>query len=85
MPNCDVILSNTNKAVGLTKLLEQLGIAPGEAVAFGDGQNDIEMLSLVGMGVARKKGQSPDASTHWHTDPSKDFSRTRASLESPNL
>ena len=49
---CDVNLSNTNKAVGLTKLLEQLGIAPDEAVAFGDGLNDIEMLSLVGMGVA---------------------------------
>jgi Cof subfamily protein (haloacid dehalogenase superfamily) len=49
---CDVNLSNTNKAVGLTKLLEKLGIAPDEAVAFGDGLNDIEMLSMVGMGVA---------------------------------
>ncbi len=49
---CDVNLSNSNKAVGLTKLLEKLGIAPDEAVAFGDGLNDIEMLSLVGMGVA---------------------------------
>jgi Cof subfamily protein (haloacid dehalogenase superfamily) len=49
---CDVNLSNSNKAVGLTKLLERLGIAPDEAVAFGDGLNDIEMLSLVGMGVA---------------------------------
>jgi Cof subfamily protein (haloacid dehalogenase superfamily) len=52
MRTCDVNLSNANKAVGLTKLLEQLGIAPDEAVAFGDGLNDIEMLSLVGMGVA---------------------------------
>ncbi|MEH7157725.1 Cof-type HAD-IIB family hydrolase [Neobacillus drentensis] len=49
---CDVNLSNSNKAVGLTKLLEKLGIAPDEAVAFGDGLNDLEMLSLVGMGVA---------------------------------
>ncbi len=49
---CDVNLSRSNKAVGLTKLLEKLGIAPDEAVAFGDGLNDIEMLSLVGMGVA---------------------------------
>jgi Cof subfamily protein (haloacid dehalogenase superfamily) len=52
MRTCDVNLSNANKAVGLTKLLEKLGIAPDEAVAFGDGMNDIEMLSLVGMGVA---------------------------------
>ncbi|MBT2737568.1 Cof-type HAD-IIB family hydrolase [Neobacillus sp. C211] len=49
---CDVNLSNSNKAVGLTKLLERFGIAPDEAVAFGDGLNDMEMLSLVGMGVA---------------------------------
>lgn len=49
---CDVNLTNANKAVGLSKLFEQLGIAPDEAVAFGDGLNDIEMLSFVGMGVA---------------------------------
>jgi hypothetical protein len=52
LKTCDVNLTNTNKAVGLTILLEKLGIAPDEAVAFGDGLNDIEMLSLVGMGVA---------------------------------
>lgn len=49
---CDVNLSNANKAVGLTKLLEKMGIAPDETVAFGDGLNDIEMLSVAGMGVA---------------------------------
>jgi Cof subfamily protein (haloacid dehalogenase superfamily) len=49
---CDVNLYQSNKAVGLTKLLEKLGIAPDEAVAFGDGLNDTEMLSMVGMGVA---------------------------------
>lgn len=54
---CDVNLSCSNKAVGLTKLLERLGIAPDEAVAFGDGLNDLEMLSLVGMGVAMGSGR----------------------------
>ena len=49
---CDVNLSNSNKSVGISKLLEKFGIAPDEAVAFGDGLNDMEMLSLVGMGVA---------------------------------
>ncbi|MGG5254106.1 Cof-type HAD-IIB family hydrolase [Neobacillus sp. SM06] len=49
---CDVNMLKSNKAVGLTKLLEKMGIAPDEAVAFGDGLNDIEMLSLVGLGVA---------------------------------
>lgn len=54
---CDVNLSCSNKAVGVTKLLEQVGIAPDEAVAFGDGLNDIEMISLVGMGVAMGSGR----------------------------
>lgn len=49
---CDVNLSNSNKAVGLTKLLDVLGIAPDETVAFGDGLNDMEMLSMAGVGVA---------------------------------
>ncbi|WP_342431690.1 Cof-type HAD-IIB family hydrolase [Neobacillus sp. FSL H8-0543] len=49
---CDVNVTNSHKAVGLTKLLENLGIAPDEAVAFGDGLNDIEMLTMAGMGVA---------------------------------
>jgi Cof subfamily protein (haloacid dehalogenase superfamily) len=54
---CDVNLSCSNKAVGLTILLEQLGISPDEAVAFGDGLNDLEMISLVGMGVAMGSGR----------------------------
>ncbi|WP_042463140.1 Cof-type HAD-IIB family hydrolase [Neobacillus dielmonensis] len=55
--SCDVNLSKSNKSVGVTKLLEALGIAPDEAVAFGDGLNDMEMLSLVGMGVAMGSAQ----------------------------
>lgn len=54
---CDVNMSNSNKSVGITKLLERLGIAPDETVAFGDGMNDIEMLSFVGMGVAMGSAQ----------------------------
>lgn len=54
---CDVNLSNSNKAVGVTKLLERIGIAPDEAVAFGDGLNDIEMLSMAGMGVAMESAR----------------------------
>jgi Cof subfamily protein (haloacid dehalogenase superfamily) len=52
MRTCDVNLSNGTKASGILKMLEKLGISPDETVAFGDGLNDIEMLSLVGMGVA---------------------------------
>jgi Cof subfamily protein (haloacid dehalogenase superfamily) len=52
MRTCDVNPSNGSKATGILKLLEQLELSAEEAVAFGDGINDIEMLSSVGMGVA---------------------------------
>lgn len=43
--------SGMNKAVGLGKLLDHLGIAKEEAAAFGDGLNDLEMIETVGMGI----------------------------------
>lgn len=41
-----------NKSTGLHGLLLKLGAAPGEVMAFGDAQNDEEMIDLAGMGVA---------------------------------
>lgn len=29
-----------------------MGVAPADVLALGDGENDVEMLSLVGLGVA---------------------------------
>lgn len=52
MRTCDVNCANTTKATGIIKILEQLEVSQEEAVAFGDGLNDVEMLSMVGMGVA---------------------------------
>lgn len=48
----DVLPSGGSKAIGISKMLEYLGFARSEAVAFGDGLNDKEMLSFVGMGIA---------------------------------
>lgn len=48
----DIIPRGASKAAGVKALLAHLGIAPEEAVAFGDALNDREMLSYVGMGVA---------------------------------
>ena len=42
---------HVNKRTGLEKILDRLGIAPEECVAFGDNYNDLEMLSYVGMPV----------------------------------
>lgn len=48
----DVIPANGSKAEGIQKVLEYFNIDRAEALAFGDGNNDIEMLQLVGTGVA---------------------------------
>lgn len=48
----DVIPRNGSKARGIQKMLEKLGLRAEEACAFGDGNNDVEMLSYVGTGVA---------------------------------
>jgi hydroxymethylpyrimidine pyrophosphatase-like HAD family hydrolase len=47
------IYSKTNtKASGILKVLNYLNIPLENSYAFGDGKNDIEMLSSVGCGIA---------------------------------
>lgn len=41
-----------SKASGIAYILEKLGINREDTVAFGDGMNDLEMLSYVGLGIA---------------------------------
>lgn len=48
----DVLLSDGSKALGIEALLKLVGIKPEEAIAFGDGLNDKEMLEAVGLGIA---------------------------------
>lgn len=52
----DVIPSAGGKGVGVQKMLEHYGLTPDQAIAFGDGNNDIEMLQAVGTGVAMGNG-----------------------------
>lgn len=48
----DVIPKGGSKAVGIQKMIERIGFELSDVFAFGDGLNDIEMLSTVGTGVA---------------------------------
>lgn len=50
----DIIRVDINKATGLQYLSQKLNISPEQMCAFGDGGNDLEMLSIVGSGVAMK-------------------------------
>ena len=49
--NCDVIPSEGGKDVGMQAMLDYFGLSIGQAMAIGDGQNDITMLKAAGVGV----------------------------------
>lgn len=48
----DIIPAGGGKGLGIEKVLSYYGLTKEEAIAFGDGTNDIEMLQAVGTGIA---------------------------------
>lgn len=62
LPNCritrwnnravDIISREGGKAEGIKQYLKENNILPQETMAFGDGENDIEMLECAGIGIA---------------------------------
>ena len=48
----DVIPASGGKAAGIARVLEHYGIAKADTMAFGDGENDVDMFSAVGISVA---------------------------------
>lgn len=54
----DVLHKDCGKAVSIARILSYYGFQKEEIMAFGDGENDIDMLSYAGIGVAM--GNAPD-------------------------
>ncbi len=54
----DFLAPNAGKGSALAALLDHLGIRPENGVAFGDQQNDIDMLELAGTSFAMKTAAS---------------------------
>lgn len=52
----DVIPKDGGKGMGIRKILEYFNFSREEAIAFGDGANDIEMLEAVGCGIVMENG-----------------------------
>ena len=48
----DLLSKHNSKAKGIQDVLRYFGFSLGQAMAFGDGLNDLEMLSQVGIGIA---------------------------------
>lgn len=54
----EVLPYGASKGEGVLKLLEHYNISLDETVAFGDGENDVEMLELVRLGIAVDNAKS---------------------------
>jgi Cof subfamily protein (haloacid dehalogenase superfamily) len=52
----EILPRGASKGGGLRDLLAHLSIDPADVMAVGDGENDVEMLSMVGIGVAMGNG-----------------------------
>lgn len=52
----DLTLKGESKAKGIKELAKSLNVSIENTVAFGDGRNDVEMLSEVGLGIAMGNG-----------------------------
>lgn len=48
----DVVAKGGGKVSGIRDYLAAAGLTPEEIIAFGDGENDIEMLRFAGIGIA---------------------------------
>ena len=55
----EITQAGITKATGIQTVMDYLGLPREETAAFGDGYNDIEMLTFAGTGVAM--GDAPDA------------------------
>ncbi len=47
---------NLNKAQTVERLAKKLNFKNEEIIAFGDGENDLQMIKMVGMGIAMENG-----------------------------
>ncbi|SFC87542.1 Cof subfamily of IIB subfamily of haloacid dehalogenase superfamily/HAD-superfamily hydrolase, subfamily IIB [Bacillus sp. 491mf] len=52
----NVLQEEVSKSLAIKSVLQYFGIDKSEAIAFGDGGNDIDMLELVGLGIAMENG-----------------------------
>lgn len=54
----DILSKDGSKARGIQAALDKLGLNMADAMAFGDGMNDLEMIEAVGFGVVMANGEA---------------------------
>lgn len=55
-PIVEVVRKGLNKAVGIHHIAQEMGIPRERIIAFGDEDNDLEMIDYAGIGVAMNNG-----------------------------
>lgn len=66
----DIVSDRGGKAAGVERYLALAGLCRAESMAFGDGENDMEMLEYAGVGVAMGNGHpSAAAAADFVTEP----------------
>ena len=69
MGGADGIPANGGKSTGIARVLEHYGIEKSETMAFGDGENDVDMFSAVGTAIAMGNAcRSAKEAAHYITD-----------------
>ena len=69
MGGADGIPANGGKSTGIAKVLEHYGIDKSETMAFGDGENDVDMFRAVGTAIAMGNAcRSAKEAAHYITD-----------------
>ncbi len=54
----NVLHEDVSKSIAVKKVLQYFDIDSSEALAFGDGDNDIDMLAMVGYGISMGNGSN---------------------------
>jgi len=54
----NVLQEDVSKSLAIKKVLEYFNIDSSQAIAFGDGENDIDMLECVGLSIAMENGST---------------------------
>lgn len=69
MGGADGIPANGGKSTGIANVLQHYGIEKSETMAFGDGENDVDMFSAVGTAIAMGNAcRSAKEAAHYITD-----------------
>lgn len=78
----DLIIPGIHKGEAVQKLLDKWQIDTSELLAFGDGNNDLEMLALANESYAMKNGSKEVLKTAKYTAPSNDEDSVLRMIES---